>query len=118
MEAVRAYVGMRMVPSGAGRPQLTIGERHRDSYHDCDAYRPPRFERVLVTGRACDMAVDLDRFTVTRRGTGEYICATAARYGRDCLARGATVGSDAEARRRAPEDVAAFARRVLKPETR
>jgi hypothetical protein len=31
--------------------------------------------------------------------------------------RGATIGGDAEARRRAPEDVAAFLRRVLKPET-
>jgi dienelactone hydrolase len=87
------------------------------SYHDFDAHRAPRFERALVTGRACDMMVDLDRFTVTRRGTGEDITATAARYGRDCLARGATVGGDAEARRRAPEDVAAFLRRVLAPGT-
>src|SRR5260370_34636657 len=63
------------------------------------------------------MAVDLDHFTVARRGTGEDITAIAGRYGRDCLARGATVGGDAEARRRAPEDVAAFLRRVLKPET-
>jgi hypothetical protein len=63
------------------------------------------------------MAVDLDRFTVARRGTGEDITATAGRYGRDCLARGATIGGDAEARRRAPEDVTAFLRRVLKPET-
>ena len=88
-----------------------------DAYHDFDAYRAPRFERALVTGRGCDMAVDLDHFTVTRRGTGEDITATAGRYGRDCLARGATIGGDAEARRRAPEDVAAFLRRVLKPET-
>lgn len=88
-----------------------------DSYHDFDAYRAPRFERALVTGRGCDMAVDLDHFTVTRRGTGEDITATAGRYGRECLARGATIGGDAEARRRAPDDVAAFLRRVLRPET-
>lgn len=86
------------------------------AYHDFDAYRAPRFERALVTGRGCDMAVDLDHFTVTRRGTGEDITANAGRYGRDCLARGATIGGDAEARRRAPDDVAAFLRRVLRPE--
>jgi hypothetical protein len=63
------------------------------------------------------MAVDLDRFTVTRRGSGEDITATASRYARDCLARGATIGGDPEARRRAPEDVASFLRRVLRPET-
>jgi dienelactone hydrolase len=88
-----------------------------NAYHDFDSERSPRFERGLVTGRGCDMAVDLDRFTVARRGTGEDITATAGRYGRDYLGRGATIGGDAEARRRAPEDVAGFLRRVLKPET-
>jgi hypothetical protein len=63
------------------------------------------------------MAVALDHVTVARRGTGEDITATAGRYARDCLGRGATIGGDAEARRRAPEDVAGFLRRVLKPET-
>jgi len=64
------------------------------------------------------MVVDLDHFTVTRRGTGADITSTAGRFGRDCLARGATIGGDAEARRRAPEDVAAFLRRVLRPDPR
>ena len=59
------------------------------------------------------MAVDLDHFTVKLRTTGENITASAGRYARECLARGATVGGDAEARRRAPEDVAAFLRRAL-----
>ncbi|HEV3351222.1 MAG TPA: dienelactone hydrolase family protein [Methylomirabilota bacterium] len=90
---------------------------YASSYHDFDAERSPRYERALVTGRGCDMAVDLDQFTVARRGTGEDITASAGQYGRNCLSRGATIGGDAEARRRAPEDVAAFLRRVLKPET-
>jgi dienelactone hydrolase len=90
---------------------------YASAYHDFDSDRAPRFERALVTGRGCDMAVDLDRFTVTRRGSGEDITATASRYARDCLARGATIGGDPEARRRAPEDVASFLRRVLRPET-
>jgi len=60
---------------------------------------------------------DFDSDTVARRGSGEDITATAGRYGRDCLARGATIGGDAEARGRAPEDVAALRRRVLTPET-
>jgi len=100
---------------GAGAETTVV--TYPDAYHDFDAYRAPRFERGLVTGRGCDMAVDLDRFTVARRGTGEDITAAAGRYARDCLGRGATIGGDAEARRRAPEDVAAFLRRVLKPET-
>jgi len=111
-EACRGYAEWFRA-AGAETTVLT----YPDSYHDFDAYRARRFERALVTGRACDMAVDLDRFTVTRRGTGEDITATAGRYRRDCLARGATMGGDAEARRRAPEDVATFLRRVLRPET-
>jgi len=90
---------------------------YASAYHDFDAERPARYERSLVTGRGCDMAVDLDHFTVARRGTGEDITANAGQYGRNCLSRGATIGGDAEARRRAPEDVAAFLRRVLGPET-
>ncbi len=78
-----------------------------------DSDRSPRFVRELVTGRGCNMAVDLDRFTVKIRGTGEDIPTSAARYGRDCLARGATIGGDSEAKRRAPEDVAAFLRSVF-----
>jgi hypothetical protein len=59
------------------------------------------------------MAVDLDHFTVKLRSSGEDITASAGRYARECLGRGATFGGDAEARRRAPEDVAAFLRQVL-----
>jgi len=61
------------------------------------------------------MRVDLDRFTVTLRATGEDITRSAASYGRSCLTRGATAGGDREARRRAPEDVTAFLRTTLRP---
>ena len=71
--------------------------------------------RNLVTGRNCDMRVDLDRFTVTLRATGEDITASAAGYARTCLTRGATVGGDREGRQRAPEDVKAFLQKTLGP---
>ncbi len=86
---------------------------YANAYHDFDSDRSPRFVRELVTGRGCNMGVDLDHLTVKLRGTGEDITASASRYGRDCLARGATIGGDGEARRRAPEDVAAFLRRAF-----
>ena len=54
-----------------------------------------------------------DHLTVKLRGTGEDITASASRYGRDCLARGATIGGDGEAKRGAPEAVSAFLRRVF-----
>jgi hypothetical protein len=79
-----------------------------NAYHDFDSARPPAVSRALVSGRNCDMRVDLDRFTVSLRATGEDITATSAAYARGCLTRGATVGGDAEARRRAPEDVTVF----------
>jgi dienelactone hydrolase len=85
------------------------------AYHDFDAIRPPATARSVVTGRDCDMRVDLDRFTVTLRATGEDITRSAVAHARGCLGRGATLGGDSEARRRAPEDVAAFLRRALGP---
>ena len=88
---------------------------YADSYHDFDAFQPPHVVRTLVTGRGCEMVVDLDHGVVKLRSTGEDITATAGKYARECLGRGATVGGDAEARRRAPEDVAAFLRRTLHP---
>jgi dienelactone hydrolase len=62
---------------GAGAA-TTVGT-YPNAYHDFDSERLPRFERGLVTGRGRHMAVDLDHFTVARRGTGEDITATAGR---------------------------------------
>jgi hypothetical protein len=88
---------------------------YADSYHDFDAFQPPHVVRTLVTGRGCQMVVDLDHGVVKLRSTGEDITATAGKYARECLGRGATVGGDAEARRRAPEDVApSFAARFTR----
>ena len=84
-----------------------------NAYHDFDSTRPPTVGRAFVSGRNCDMRVDLDRFTVTLRATGEDITATSTAYARGCLTRGATVGGDAEARRRAPEDVTAFLQKAF-----
>jgi len=71
--------------------------------------------RDLVTGKNCDGAIDLDRFTVAIRLTGEDITTRATTYLRNCLSRGAIVRSDVEARRRTPEDVKGFVKRVLPP---
>jgi dienelactone hydrolase len=84
-----------------------------NAYHDFDDTSRPRFDRTLVTGKYCDGLVDLDQFTAKIRSTGQDVTESAGRYFRECLTRGATVGGDAEARRRAPEDVAAFLRRVF-----
>ena len=85
------------------------------AYHDFDSSRRPAFVGDLVTGKNCDGAIDLDRFTVTIRPTGEDITSRASAYLRNCLTRGATIGGDDEARRRAPEDVKGFVKRVLQP---
>jgi dienelactone hydrolase len=81
---------------------------YRTAYHGFDGSRTPEYARSVVTGRDCDMMVDLDRFVVTSRKTGEDITKTAAAYARKCLSRGATIGGDSEARRRAPADLKAF----------
>jgi dienelactone hydrolase len=86
---------------------------YANAFHGFDSLRAPIHARTVVTGRNCNMKVDLDRFAVTLRATGEDITRTAADYGRGCLTRGATVGGDSEARRRAPEDVKAFLRKVF-----
>ena len=70
-----------------------------NAYHDFDSSRRPAFVRDLVTGKNCDGAIDLDRFTVAIRPTGEDITTRATTYLRTCLSRGATVGGDDEARR-------------------
>jgi hypothetical protein len=41
------------------------------AYHDFDSNRRPAFVRDLVTGKNCDGVIDLDRFTVAIRPTGE-----------------------------------------------
>jgi dienelactone hydrolase len=87
---------------------------YANAYHGFDSSQQRAFYRDMVTGRNCDMAVDLDRFTVRSRNTGEDITRNAAAYGRNCLSRGATLGNDGEARRRAPEDIATFLKAALR----
>ena len=84
------------------------------AYHGFDGERAPFFYPRLVTGRNCDSIADLDRFTVAIRSTGQDITASARDYFRTCIGKGATVGGNFEARRRAPEDVKAFLKRIFK----
>jgi dienelactone hydrolase len=85
-----------------------------DARHGFDAAGSPRELRDVVTGRGCDSLIDLDRFRITVRATGQDITATWRDYYRGCMSKGATVGGDDEAKRRAPADVKAFVRNVFK----
>jgi dienelactone hydrolase len=82
-----------------------------DAYHDFDSSRAPRYVRDVVTGRGCHGEYDLDHFTLRNRSSGEAVDAD---YFRHCLSRGATLGGDGEAQRRAPGDVRAFLTSVFK----
>ena len=84
-----------------------------NAYHGFDGELAPRYLARLVTGRNCEGLIDIDRFTVAIRSTGQDITARARTYYRDCMGKGVTVGGDDEARRRAPEDVKAFLKRVF-----
>ena len=86
---------------------------YENAYHDFDSLRPPVHAKNVVTGRNCHMKADLDRFVVTIRATGEDITRSVATYTRGCLGKGAMVGGDSEGRRRAPEDVKAFLKKVF-----
>jgi dienelactone hydrolase len=86
---------------------------YENAYHDFDSSRPPVRAKNVVTGRNCTMLVDLDRFAVTIRATGEDITRTAASYERSCQERGAMVGGDSEGRKKSPEDVKAFLKKVF-----
>jgi len=82
-----------------------------NAYHDFDSSKPPRYVANLVTGRGCNGLVDLDAFTIALRATG---APAPTGYMQNCLGRGATVGGDGEAQRRAPDDVRAFVKAVFK----
>ena len=59
------------------------------------------------------MKVDLDTFHVTVRASGEDITRTVVAYSRGCQDRGAMVGGDSEGRKKSPEDVKAFLKKVF-----
>jgi len=86
---------------------------YENAYHDFDSIRPPVRAKNVVTGRNCGMQVDLDKFAITIRATGEDITRTFATYARGCLDRGAMVGGDSEGRKKSPEDVKAFLKKVF-----
>ncbi len=86
---------------------------YANAYHGFDSLRSPIHAKNVVTGRGCNARVDLDRFAVTIRATGENITRSVATYARGCVGRGAMVGGDSEGRRKSPEDVKAFLRKVF-----
>ncbi|MGE5145291.1 MAG: dienelactone hydrolase family protein [Candidatus Eiseniibacteriota bacterium] len=84
------------------------------AYHGFDGTIAPIFLPRLVTARNCEDRIDIDRYTVAIRSTGQDITATSRDYFRGCMGKGATVGGNAEARRRATEDIKAFLKRVFR----
>ena len=86
---------------------------YENAYHDFDLLQPPVRAKNVVTGRNCNVLFDLDRFAVTIRATGEDITRSFAGYERGCLERGAMFGGDSEARKKSPEDVKAFLKKVF-----
>jgi len=85
-----------------------------DAYHMFDGTRNLTYLSKVVTGKDCHTVVDLDRFAVLNGETGENITRTLRSYIRDCSTRGAHIGGDAEAGRRAPRDVIAFVKARFK----
>jgi hypothetical protein len=86
---------------------------YENAYHDFDSIRPPVRVKNVVTGRNCGMQVDLDRFAITIRASGEDITRSVAAYSRGCQERGAMVGGDGEGRKKSPEDVKMFLKKVF-----
>jgi dienelactone hydrolase len=83
------------------------------AYHGFDSFRSPVHAKNVVTGVGCNFNADLDRFVVTIRATGEDITRTFGSYARTCVGKGAMVGGDSEARKKSPEDVKAFLKKVF-----
>jgi dienelactone hydrolase len=86
---------------------------YENAYHDFDSIRPPVRAKNVVTGRNCNMKFDVDRFVITIRASGEDITRSVASYARSCQERGAMVGGDSEGRKKSPEDVKAFLKKVF-----
>ena len=84
-----------------------------NAYHDFDSIRPPARAKNVVTGRNCNTLFDLDRFALTIRASGEDITRSVAGYERGCQERGAMVGGDSEGRKKSPEDVKVFLKRIF-----
>ena len=86
---------------------------YENAYHDFDSSRPPVRAKNVVTGRNCNTLFDLDRFALTVRSSGEDITRSVASYERGCQDRGAMFGGDSEGRKKSPEDVKAFLKKVF-----
>ena len=84
-----------------------------NAYHGFDSSRSPVHAKNVVTGVGCNFNADLDRFVVTIRATGEDITRTFGSYASTCVGKGAMVGGDSEVRKKSPEDVKAFLKKVF-----
>jgi dienelactone hydrolase len=82
--------------------------------HGFDSIAPPHFRPRPTTARNCHGEVDLDDGVFTAR-IGDQVVrgAAAAAEIKQCTERGVTVGSDPEAREKAPGEVANFLQPIL-----
>jgi dienelactone hydrolase len=85
--------------------QVTV---YPNAYHLFDGEGRVSYAANVLTGKNCDALFDLDKFQIKIRANGEDITRKIQEYVRGCFTRGANLGGDPEARKRAPEDVAAF----------
>ena len=86
---------------------------YENAYHYFDAIHPPVRVKDIVTGRNCNTLFDVDRFALTIRASGEDITRSLAAYERGCQERGAMVGGDREGRKKSPQDVKMFLKKVF-----
>ena len=86
---------------------------YANAYHGFDSLRPPVHAKNVVTGVGCNFNADVDRFVVKVRATGEDVTRSIASFSRTCAGKGATVGGDSEGRKKSPEDVKAFLKKVF-----
>jgi dienelactone hydrolase len=87
-----------------------------DANHGFDSGAPPRFRPEPTVLRNCHGQIDLDRGIVTSERDGQSATGKEALAElKACTEHGVTVGGDAEAREKAPRDVADFLEPLLGP---
>jgi len=85
-----------------------------NAYHGFDSKAPPHFSPRRTTLRDCHGATDLDEGVFTMQKDGQTVTgADAVAELKACTERGVTLGSDPEAREKAPRDVADFLNRIF-----
>jgi dienelactone hydrolase len=87
---------------------------YANAYHGFDSKAAPHFNPRPTTVRDCRGKIDLDAGVFTLEAGDQELSGKAAeRALTQCTEHGVTVGGDAEAREKAPRDVADFLKPIL-----